>query len=116
MEDLKAAKLRNEGNWLFQQGEVTASLDKYSQALRLGALDWFFLLIFFFKKYNNIYKNCFLSAPDDHLTASNRSHAYYRSELYDEALEDANRSIEIKPDWGKSYFIKGMVLAARGNK
>lgn len=89
VEDLKAVNLRNEGNRLFHRGEVTASLDKYSQALRL--------------------------APDDHLTASNRSHAYYRSDLYEEALEDANRSIEIKPDWGKSYFRKGMVLAAREN-
>ena len=35
--------------------------------------------------------------------------------MYEEALEDANKSIEIKPDWGKSYFRKGMVLAARGN-
>jgi len=87
--ELKAVSLRNEGNRLFQRGEVTASLEKYSEAFRL--------------------------APDDHLIASNRSHAYYRSEMYDEALEDANRSIKIKPDWGKSYFRKGMVLTAREN-
>ena len=48
------------------------------------------------------------------MIASNRSHAYYRSEMYDKALEDANKSIEIKPDWGKSYFRKGMVLTALG--
>jgi len=87
--ELKAVSLRNEGNRLFQRGEVTASLDKYCEAFQL--------------------------APDDHLIVSNRSHAYYRSEMYEEALEDANKSIEIKPDWGKSYFRKGMVLAAREN-
>ena len=35
--------------------------------------------------------------------------------MYDEALEDAIRAIEIKPDWGKSYFRKGMVLTAKEN-
>jgi len=87
--ELKAVNLRNEGNRAFQRGEVTASLEKYSEAFRL--------------------------APDDHLIASNRSHAYYRNEMYDRALEDANKSIEIKPDWGKSYFRKGMVLSALEN-
>jgi len=87
--DLKAVSLRNEGNRCFQRGDVPTSLEKYSEAFQL--------------------------APDDHLIASNRSHAYYRNEMYDEALEDAIRAIEIKPDWGKSYFRKGMVLTAKEN-
>jgi len=35
--------------------------------------------------------------------------------MYNEALKDAIRAIEIKPDWGKSYFRKGMVLNAKEN-
>jgi len=87
--ELTADRLRNEGNRLFQRGEVSGSLEKYTEAFQL--------------------------APDDHLIVSNRSHAYFKSEMYDEALEDAIKSIELKPDWGKSFFRKGMVLTAREN-
>jgi len=85
--DLEAVRLRNEGNRLFSRNDVQASLEKYTTALEL--------------------------APDDHLTASNRSNAYFKNKMYNEALEDANRSINMKPDWGKSYFRKGMVLTAQ---
>ena len=33
----------------------------------------------------------------------------------EEALEDAERTISLKPDWGKGYFRKGMALASLGN-
>jgi len=87
--ELEAVKLRNEGNRLYSRGQVSASLAKYSEAMEL--------------------------APDDHLVTSNRSNAFFKNKQYDQALEDANRSISMKPDWGKAYFRKGMVLTAREN-
>merc|ERR1712130_320959 len=48
----QAVQLRNEGNKLFQRGDVEASLVKYSEAFQLS--------------------------KEDHLITSNRSHAYFK--------------------------------------
>ena len=47
---------------------------------------------------------------------SNRSHALFKLGRYQEALEDAERTISIRPDWGKGYFRKGMALQGLGKK
>merc|ERR1712212_968847 len=49
----QAVQLRNEGNKLFQRGDVEASLVKYSEAYQLS--------------------------KEDHLITSNRSHAYFKA-------------------------------------
>jgi len=85
----QAVQLRNEGNKLFQRGDVGASLVKYSEAYQLS--------------------------KDDHLITSNRSHAYFKAGKLEDALADAERTIALKPDWGKGYFRKGMALASLGN-
>merc|ERR1711992_349366 len=85
----QAVQLRNEGNKLFQRGDVEASLVKYSEAFQMS--------------------------KEDHLITSNRSHAYFKAGKLKEALEDAERTISLKPDWGKGYFRKGMALASLGN-
>lgn len=87
--EIKAADLRNDGNRLFQRGDVEGSIQKYSEAFTL--------------------------APNDHLVASNRSNAYFKQGKYLEALEDANKTISVKRDWGKGYFRRGMALSALGN-
>ena len=33
---------------------------------------------------------------------------------YEEALTDANKCIELQPDWSKGYQRKGMALQAKG--
>ena len=86
--ELAAVELRNEGNKLFQRGEVEASIQRYSEAYKM--------------------------AENDHLLTSNRSHAYFKKGDYVAALEDAQRTIELRPDWGKGYFRKGMALKAMG--
>ena len=41
--------------------------------------------------------------PKNHVLYSNRSAAYLKKNDYDKALEDAERVIEVKPDWPKVF-------------
>ena len=41
--------------------------------------------------------------PSDHTLFSNRSACYYNLNQSSEALEDADKCVELKPDWGKAY-------------
>lgn len=40
----------------------------------------------------------------------NRSYCYYCLEQYPQALADAERSIQLAPDWPKGHFRKGSAL------
>lgn len=40
----------------------------------------------------------------------NRSYCYYCLEKYPQALEDAERSIQLAPDWPKGHFRQGSAL------
>jgi stress-induced-phosphoprotein 1 len=44
--------------------------------------------------------------PTNHVLYSNRSGSYASLKQFDKALEDANKVIEIKPDWPKGYTRK----------
>ncbi|XP_023248769.1 STI1-like protein [Seriola lalandi dorsalis] len=48
--------------------------------------------------------------PRDHRFYGNRSYCYWCLEQYHSALSDAQRSIELAPDWPKGYFRKGCAL------
>ena len=45
--------------------------------------------------------------PTNHVLYSNRSGAYASLKDYQAALEDANKTTEIKPDWAKGWGRKG---------
>lgn len=45
---------------------------------------------------------------------SNRSAAYAKANKYDLALEDAEKTVQLKPDWGKGYSRQGAALAYLG--
>jgi len=45
--------------------------------------------------------------PTNHVLYSNRSGAYAALEQFDKALDDANKTIELKSDWPKGYVRKG---------
>lgn len=45
---------------------------------------------------------------------SNRSAAYAKANKYDLSLKDAEKAIELKPEWGKAFSRKGTALAYLG--
>lgn len=53
--------------------------------------------------------------PTNHVLYSNRSGAYASLKQYDKALEDANKTVEIKPDWAKGWSRKGTALHGTSN-
>lgn len=46
--------------------------------------------------------------PNDHVFYSNRSACYASLGKYNEALQDAKKCVELKPDWAKGYGRKGL--------
>ncbi|XP_071126094.1 LON peptidase N-terminal domain and RING finger protein 1-like isoform X2 [Mytilus edulis] len=82
--ECRAADLKSKGNTFMERHKFERAIVSYSEALEL--------------------------APTDHLSLSNRSHAYALLENYKAALEDAEKVIEIRPDWPKAYFRKGRAL------
>jgi stress-induced-phosphoprotein 1 len=53
--------------------------------------------------------------PENHILYSNRSAAYASKKDYEHALEDANKTTEIKPDWAKGWGRKGAAYHGLGD-
>lgn len=51
----------------------------------------------------------------NHVLYSNRSGAYASLKQWEKALEDANKTTEIKPDWSKGWGRKGAALHGTGD-
>ena len=68
---------------------------------------------------SNIYREKFSQAielePTNHVLYSNRSGAYASLKNFDKALEDANKTTELKPDWAKGWGRKGAALHGTGD-
>nr|BAN66008.1 tetratricopeptide repeat domain containing protein [Babesia bovis] len=52
--------------------------------------------------------------PSDGILYSNRSGAYASLQRFQEALDDANQCVSLKPDWPKGYSRKGLALYKLG--
>lgn len=75
-------ELKGEGNKLLQSGDFEEAIGKYTEAIELD--------------------------PDNHVLYSNRAAALTKAGKYLEALGDADKTIQLKPDWARVsliYFI-----------
>ena len=52
--------------------------------------------------------------PSNHVLYSNRSGAYASTKDFQSALDDAEKTIEIKPEWAKGWGRKGSALHGLG--
>jgi DnaJ family protein C protein 8 len=72
-----ANSLKDQGNEAFQAGDVKGAISYFSQAIDLD--------------------------PDNHVFYSNRSAAYMKDDSKSKALKDAEKCVELAPDWAKGY-------------
>ncbi|XP_040034856.2 uncharacterized protein LOC120820776 isoform X2 [Gasterosteus aculeatus] len=80
----KSASLTEKGIKLVQEGQYAQAACMFTEAI----------------KYD----------PKDYRFFGNRSYCYYCLEQYPQALADAERSIQMAPDWPKGHFRKGSSL------
>jgi tetratricopeptide (TPR) repeat protein len=78
------------GNRAFTQGKFDQALKFYTEAIDI----W----------------------PENHLLYSNRSATYLELKIYDKALQDAEKCIELSKDFPKGYFRKGQILLELNRK
>jgi len=67
-----------------------------------------------FDKAVEFYTQAITENPSDHTIYGNRSAAFTNLKKYQEALDDGNKCIELKADWGKGYQRKGNALHGLG--
>ncbi|KAG7217892.1 hypothetical protein INR49_020794 [Caranx melampygus] len=84
-------EMKRRGETLTEQGIQMFQQGKYSQAVHM-------------------FTEAIYCDPKDHRFYGNRSYCYWCLEQYSSALADAQRSIELAPDWPKGYFRKGCAL------
>ncbi|GAA6230778.1 STI1-like protein isoform X1 [Lates japonicus] len=84
-------EMKRRGESLTEQGIQMFGQGQYSQAVHM-------------------FTEAIYCDPKDHRFYGNRSFCYLCLEQYSSALTDAQRSIELAPDWPKGYFRKGCAL------
>lgn len=65
--------------------------------------------------YSEKFSQAIMVEPQNHVLYSNRSGAYASKKEFDQALEDATKTTEIKPDWAKGWGRKGAALHGKGD-
>ncbi|KAL8766136.1 MAG: hypothetical protein Q9209_006976 [Squamulea sp. 1 TL-2023] len=81
--------LKAEGNKAFAAKNFDEAINKFSKAIDIE--------------------------PENHVLYSNRSGAYASLKNFEKALEDANKTTNIKPDWAKGWGRKGAALHGTGD-
>ncbi|KAG1682020.1 Stress-induced-phosphoprotein 1 [Nymphon striatum] len=77
--------LKDKGNTALQSGKIDEAINCYSEAIEID--------------------------PENYVLYSNRSAAYAKAENYTSALADAEKTINLKSDWGKGYSRKAAALS-----
>ena len=77
--NLQAEQYKARGNKALQEGKYEEAVELYGEAI---ALD-----------------------PTNHVYFSNRAAAFANLKKYKESLTDANKTVELKPDWPKASQI-----------
>lgn len=80
----KGESLTVQGIQMFEQGQYSQAVDMFTKAI--------------------------FCDPKDHRFYGNRSCCYWCLEQFSSALTDAQKSIQLAPDWPKGYFRKGCAL------
>ncbi|KAM3862966.1 uncharacterized protein ACN63O_012871 [Diretmus argenteus] len=80
----KSTSLTEKGIKLVQEGQYSQAVSMFTEAIRYD--------------------------PKDYRFFGNRSYCYSCLEQYPQALADAERSIQLAPDWPKGHFRKGSAL------
>ncbi|XP_030012639.1 hsp70-Hsp90 organizing protein 1 isoform X3 [Sphaeramia orbicularis] len=80
----KSASLTEKGIKLVQEGQYAQAVSMFTEAIKCD--------------------------PKDYRFFGNRSYCYICLEQYPQALADAERSIQLAPDWPKGHFRKGSAL------
>lgn len=70
-----AVQLKTDGNEAYKAGNLPLAIRLYTESLQYD--------------------------PEDHTVYSNRSMAYCKTKMYEEALKDAEMCTWLKPDWVK---------------
>lgn len=82
--------MKDKGNKALQEEKFDDAIKFYTQAIELDG--------------------------SNHVLYSNRSAAHAKAGKYPQALEDAEKTISLKPDWSKGYSRKGSALAYLGRQ
>ena len=82
---MQAEQLKREGNAALQEGNMEEAIRLYSAAIVLD--------------------------PNNPILYSNRSAAYAKIQEYEKALEDAEKTVALKPDWTKVRQWTAVVMA-----
>ncbi|KAL4993180.1 hypothetical protein BDV10DRAFT_179583 [Aspergillus recurvatus] len=84
-----ADALKAEGNKAFAAKDYPTAIEKFTQAIELDS--------------------------NNHVLFSNRSAVYAAQKEYEKALTDAEKAVEIKPDWSKGHQRKGAAYRGIGD-
>lgn len=97
-----------------QEGQYAQAACMFTEAIKYDPKDYRYVVAI---KHPKGDPSIFISHVKHflHLTVSrrffgNRSYCYYCLEQYPQALADAERSIQMAPDWPKGHFRKGSSL------
>ena len=84
-----AEELKNQGNLLFSSGNFEEAVDVFTLAISAD--------------------------PSNAVLYSNRSAAFASLKQWNEAVEDAKKTTELRPEWGKGWSRLGTALQGHGN-